>query len=360
MAEASDKYREMGTGATVTEIILGEALLPITHPSQSQELPRSDWLWQPIEWGWSDITQSVLSSCGIVGNMLVIMVLFQRRAARISTDTLIGALAVADFLTSLLIFPQPKPVRVPLTFLGHAACKIVRSAVFMWISINASVFTLTAISVERYIAIVHPLHFKRWMTPRRTVVLILMIWLLSLGLKCRSFAVTVVDATSGRCIVTYPSPESRTYFAFQELVTMFLIPIATMLVTQCLIARSLRRDVRRFDADLQSSGPSAKLLLARKKVITLVLIVVLIFVICWTPDGIAYMALGLQLVGPDFLFSTPYNLFVNIAFFNSCVNPMVYLIRYPQFRVALKELFSRRSTEMIKAPVFGQDERQFQ
>ncbi|XP_071478003.1 nociceptin receptor-like [Diadema antillarum] len=327
-----------------------------TVPYQTQAFQESEWVWQPMEWRWSDITQSVLSSCGIVGNMLVIMVLFQRRAARISTDTLIGALAVADFLTSLLIFPQPKPVRVPLTFLGHAACKIIRSAVFMWISINASVFTLTAISVERYIAIVHPLHFKRWMTPRRTVVLILMIWLLSLGLKCRSFAVTVVEATSRRCIVNYPSPESRTYFAFQELFTMLLAPVAIMLFTQVLVARALRRDFLRLEANRQNSGQSAKLLLARKKVITLVLIVVLIFVICWTPDSIAYLALGLQLLDPDFLFSTPYNLLVNIAFFNSCVNPMVYLIRYPQFRVALKELFSCRSTARVKGPIFGQDE----
>lgn len=86
---------------------------------------------------------------GIVGNILVIFVIFNDKKMRKSlTNMLIVNLAVADSI--IMVFGIPEIVQFMLDrgwILGEAMCKIQRSVLVM--SLYVSVLTLVALCIER-------------------------------------------------------------------------------------------------------------------------------------------------------------------------------------------------------------------
>ena len=134
------------------------------------------WSWYPMSWPWTSILRLNSAIIGIVGNAIVIIVVFNRRVSKNSTDILIGSLAVADLLSSIAIIPVPRIKYVPSTWLGEVYCRVVNGQIFMWFFVNVSIFILTAISVERYVAVIYPFTFRRIFSMRRTTVYIILIW----------------------------------------------------------------------------------------------------------------------------------------------------------------------------------------
>jgi thyrotropin-releasing hormone receptor len=91
----------------------------------------------------------VISLIGIVGNVLVIYVIFSDPKMRTSkTNMLITNLAIADFL--ILILGIPEIVQFMMNrgwLLGPVLCKTHRTVLVA--SLYASVLTLVALSIER-------------------------------------------------------------------------------------------------------------------------------------------------------------------------------------------------------------------
>lgn len=319
--------------------------------------PPADWLWDPVTWSWWEILQTVFALLGVVGNLLVMVVLFQRRASRRPADTLIGALAAADLLTSLFMFPHSTPRKVPGTFFGNFVCKLFKSSALLWISCSASIFTLTAISIERCIAVVYPLRAKRLLTRRRVVISIVVIWLCSVMFVGPEFVFHIVEPRSHNCIFQYQSTVAQEIYGIFVISVFFLIPSFVMLIVYILIVATLHKQALRFPQGLRNhhASPACKTLRAKKRAVKLLFIIVAMYVICWAPNTFAYLAVSIHWVGASFVYSPPYEGLVALAFFNSCVNPIIYSIRCPEFRKALLEIFTQEPTLTNRAPLFGQD-----
>nr|XP_054757266.1 uncharacterized protein LOC129263379 [Lytechinus pictus] len=146
----------------------GDKVQTVTLESSASAYDESSdsvpWRWHYPTWSWWQLVQLTSSVLGVVGQMLVMLVIWQRRAMNRSADTLIGALAVADFLTSILILPLPVAVSVPSTLLGEIYCRFIFNGFFMWLAVGASIHTLALISVERLIAVMYPILFNRSVT----------------------------------------------------------------------------------------------------------------------------------------------------------------------------------------------------
>ncbi|XP_071487053.1 trace amine-associated receptor 9-like [Diadema antillarum] len=231
-----------------------------------------------------------MSILGIVGNLIVILVIFQRRNICRSTDALIGALAVADFFTSVFMVPLPTPLRVPGTWLGDFYCKVVYSEMLRWISVDASIFILALIPIERYIAIAQPLHFKRLVTRQRVNKAVAVTWLVAF--LANIFEFFVAGAKGDMCTEVFHSQLAQIVTGCMLFLVQFLIPAFIMLLAQALTALVLHRQSRRSlgeDSSCHKSNPSAKYLVARKRVLKILFLVVAVFFISWTPTQTAYL-----------------------------------------------------------------------
>ncbi|XP_041474421.1 QRFP-like peptide receptor [Lytechinus variegatus] len=303
--------------------------------------------WSPMDWSWSVILQLISAILGILGNLLVIVVLFNRRKKNRSTDTLISCLAVADFLTSVMLIPNPSPTYIPNTWLGELYCRFVFTQSLLWASITASTYLLISISVERYIAVVYPLHVKRLITRRRISNLICLIWILSVLSLLFVFFVHSVDAFTNKCKEQYLNRYTKLIIAYYWFCLRLVVPCFAMLITQVLIARKLSHqsnNAQGMTTHLSKSNPMPSLhIVARERILKMMVIVILVYFICWTPNQIAYLGYNIGWVPESYLNSDLHSMLTVLGFYNSCANPIIYAVRYPEFKEALKDMVTRNS-----------------
>jgi prolactin releasing hormone receptor len=116
---------------------------------------------------------------GILGNMTVIIYAIFTNKEKTATSYLVGNLALADLLVCLTFYPI-WIIEFILTILNIDSdqdlfCKLSRSTI--WSLLFASVNTLLAIIIDRYLYIVKPLKYPLIVTKRRVFLAISGIWL---------------------------------------------------------------------------------------------------------------------------------------------------------------------------------------
>eukprot|EP00057_Strongylocentrotus_purpuratus_P001467 XP_001199195.1 PREDICTED: rhodopsin, GQ-coupled-like [Strongylocentrotus purpuratus] len=205
-----------------------------------------------------------------------------------------------------------------------------------------------SISVERYIAVVYPLHFKRLITRRRVSTLIVIIWVLSVLTQLFTFFAHSVDTFTNTCKDQYINHLTQIIVAFYWFCLLLVVPCLTMLITQVLIARKLSHRSNQFRG--MTNSPNGKQtpsfhIVARNRVLKMMLIVILIYLVCWTPNQIAYLGYNIGWVPEYYLNSPVHSMLTFLGFYNSCANPIIYAARYPEFREAFKEMLNCNSTK---------------
>ncbi|XP_071490702.1 allatostatin-A receptor-like [Diadema antillarum] len=305
------------------------------------------WSWGAMTWAWYVICELLIAILGITGNVLVIAVVFSRRSKSRSTDILVGNLAIADFVTSILLIPYPKLNFIPNTWTGELFCKVFEGEYLMWTTVTASIYTLVAVSLDRFFAVVYPIHFKRFAIRRLVNLIVCLVWVGSCVLMLRVFLSNTTGVIVGKCVFQPSTRNLEVAYGIYVFVVEFALPTVLMLATQTVIARSLKREGARFTS---SESTASFHQIARSRVLTLTFTVVLIYVICWAPDQIAYLSFNLGLISPSFIRSPVSRITTAIAICNSCVNPIVYTLRHPQFREAVKDFFGNQTKR--NTPIF--------
>ncbi|XP_038076837.1 allatostatin-A receptor-like [Patiria miniata] len=291
-----------------------------------------------LPWDWFWIVQLVLALVGLLGNSLVIMVYLKKLRVRSNSNKLIALLALADLLTSVAAIPLPTLSYVPLTAAGRVYCKLIHSRVIMWISIVASVFTLTLLSVERFFAVVYPVRHKIVFSKPRLKRFVAAVWISAVILNCGSFYIPDVGEQNF-CVLLWPSPAYQAFHGLTLFIVEFVIPVAVMVVSHYFAVRGLKRQAQSLLARNKSkTSPAFSLLQSRGRVIRMVLIVVVTFIICWAPDQIGFLILNFGGLSPEYFSSLTYRAFTVLAFLNSCINPAIYIGLNKNFRAAVGQL----------------------
>ncbi|XP_050402595.1 orexin receptor type 2 isoform X2 [Patella vulgata] len=274
---------------------------------------------------------------GLVGNALVWFSVWRNPRMRSPTNIFLVNLALADFLVILICLP-PTVIAdyMGMWILGTAMCKVI--SYLQKVSVFVSVLTLTAISLERWMAICRPLWFRQ--TSLRSRRIMVVIWIVSLGVAIPDLvAMTTLKAyaPTGKVIICGPwwnklQEKINILFMF---VVFYVIPLLIMTFTYAKVALCLWRSASSKD-DIESAAasvPRAQLMLRRKKA-KMLIVVVMIFAICYLP---VYMLFILKCTGVRITIShDAFKLIVLTAhwlcYFNSAINPAIYNFMSCTFR----------------------------
>ncbi|RZC41494.1 7tm 1 and/or 7TM GPCR Srsx domain containing protein [Asbolus verrucosus] len=127
---------------------------------------------------------SVVIVVVIVGNTLVILAVITTKRLRTVTNCFVMSLALADWLVGVFVMPPA----VANTLMD--AWKLGRTLCDIWVSLDillctASILSLCAISVDRYLAVTQPLSYsKRRRSKKLASFMIFVVWLSSAFITC--------------------------------------------------------------------------------------------------------------------------------------------------------------------------------
>ncbi|XP_041469679.1 substance-P receptor-like [Lytechinus variegatus] len=284
----------------------------------------------------------VIMALGIAGNSMVIGVVWSNRAMRTPTNYYIVSLAVSDLL--VITFDMPLKLveytaDVDLAMFSTGLCSFaafVNPAV-----VFTSIWTLVAISIDRYLVIIHPLKARSFNTRSRALRTIVIIWLAPLVILSPYFYPYEVlryhfqsemglirrGICSDRFFDISPA-FSKAYNLFLFGV-LFLVPVILLGFTCGSISKrlmSLNEDEKMLKNSVRKEDAS------RRKVAKMVLIVVLCFFICWFPFFLVSMLGQFTTIlhEENYIFTL---LLVHLfGFANSFMNPVIYALMSQAFR----------------------------
>lgn len=193
---------------------------------------------------------------GVLGNSMVIAVLARRKAgqARSTTNIFILNLSVADLSYLLFCVPfQSTIYMLPTWVLGAFICKFIHY--FFTVSMLVSIFTLSAMSVDRYVAIVHARRASSIRVGRHAALGVALIWLLSLVMAAPvAHYQSIVEREDNTtfCWEVWPDHHRKVYVMW-TFVFGYLLPLTLISVCYAKVgARRWREPSRAFLADFQS------------------------------------------------------------------------------------------------------------
>jgi len=118
---------------------------------------------------------SLIVAFGLAGNVLVIVVICINQQMRSTTNILILNLAIADLLFIIICVPFTAAFYVlPQWPFGIVWCKIIQYMIY--VCAYASVYTLVLMSLDRYLAVVHPIYSIPYRTQQNTIWILLCLW----------------------------------------------------------------------------------------------------------------------------------------------------------------------------------------
>ncbi|XP_033636123.1 trissin receptor-like [Asterias rubens] len=294
------------------------------------------------------IYQTLVGIIGILGNGLVCVVIWKTPAMQNRTNAFIFHQAVIDFLGSTMILLKsevPVPDPIPDNALGVFLCHVWYTFILFFFFVLSS-FNLLILTMERYFAIVHPFKyqvtFSSW--PHLKVGLAMaMCWVCAIAIK--SYLLFIYDEQDGVCA---PVVRSQV-LGILTLVLQYVLPVTVMLFAYIRIGVEMKRGAARVGptsvAEHSASGSNVpsmaeSLLQARRNTFKMLLIVFITFLVCWTPNQVLFFAynIGFYVDFENWLFL----LSVAMVATNSCVNPMIYGLKYRQFRKGLREMVCGR------------------
>ncbi|KFP87950.1 C-C chemokine receptor type 8, partial [Acanthisitta chloris] len=233
-------------------------------------------------------------------------------------------LAISDLL---FVFSLPFLVQYTIvsqwTF-GNSMCKVISSVYF--IGFYSSVFFITIMSIDRYLAIVQSIYALRIRTTAHGVITSLVLWAVAIlaSVPDLIFSQEIYENNQVKCSLHYPDGNSgwKTFSNFEVNVLGWLIPVGVLIFCYHRILKNLQQ------CHTQN----------KYKAIKLVFIVVIVFFLFWTPINIVLLLDSLRnlYIIDDCQTSQRLGLALELAeafsFIHCCLNPIIYAFVGEKFR----------------------------
>uniref|UniRef100_A0A4Y0BN57 G_PROTEIN_RECEP_F1_2 domain-containing protein n=1 Tax=Anopheles funestus TaxID=62324 RepID=A0A4Y0BN57_ANOFN len=284
---------------------------------------------------------------GLVGNSFVIAVVFRAPRMRTVTNFFIVNLALADVLVIVFCLPATLMSNIFVPWmLGWLMCKTV--PYIQGVSVAASVYSLIAVSLDRFLAIWWPL--KLQITKRRARFMIVCIWIIALSSTVPwalffELVPIIPEAPDIKlCVEVWPpGTDGALYFLLANLVACYLLPMTLITICYILIwIKVWRRSIPGDSKDAQMDRMQQK---SKIKVVKMLVVVVILFVLSWLPLYVIFarIKLGGALESSEeelLQIATPIAQWLGAS--NSCINPILYAFFNKKYRKGFAAIIRSR------------------
>lgn len=287
------------------------------------------------------LMNSVSSLVTIVGNLLVIPALWKSSSLNMSMKVLFLNLAMSDLAVGLLA--QPMWVVITCLMLktaqngGHNfdfLCPITMTLFWFFLVLfaSSSLLSVTAVALDRFLAVSLHLRYSELITPRRLLVTIVLLW--------------ITSAISAMIFILLPN--------YNDMVAVSLEVSGLLLTTVAYVQifRIAQRHRNQIQSHLQAHCNNQAVNMARLKKSTFnAFYVFVIFVFCWLPSLTTFIVK--EAWSSHNVDLSVANYFAGfIVFLHSSINPLIFCWRYREIRRKVVDILKKTFT---KEPLERQD-----
>ncbi|KAL7876269.1 hypothetical protein AOLI_G00112320 [Acnodon oligacanthus] len=275
---------------------------------------------------------SVVFVVSLVGNCLVMYVIIRYTKMKTATNIYIFNLAVADALVTTTIPFQSADYLLNSWPFGEVVCKVFISIDYY--NMFTSIFTLTMMSVDRYVAVCHPVKALDFRTPVKAKIINILIWVVSsaAGIPAMVLGSTQTNNGTTECALQFPDPYIYWDTLMKICVFIFAFVAPLIIITVCYTQMVMRLKSVRL---LSGSREKDRNL---RRITRLVLVVVAVFVVCWTPIHIFILVKALAPGVPETTaVMGAYFFCVALGYTNSSLNPILYAFLDENFKRCFRD-----------------------
>ncbi|XP_074930634.1 substance-P receptor isoform X1 [Phalacrocorax aristotelis] len=291
--------------------------------------------WQVALWA---VAYALIVVVSVVGNVVVMWIILAHKRMRTVTNYFLVNLAFAE--ASMSAFNTVVNFTYAIHnewYYGLLYCKF--HNFFPIAAVFASIYSMTAIALDRYMAIIHPLQPR--LSATATKVVIGVIWLLAFLLAFPQGYYSVMEELPGRlvCLVEWPEHSTNVYgktYHFCMTILIYFLPLLVIGCAYTVVGVTLwASEIPGDNSDRYHEQVSAK-----RKVVKMMIIVVCTFALCWLPYHIYFT---LQYFNPEWylqkFIQQVYLAIMWLAMSSTMYNPIIYCCLNDRFRVGFKHAF---------------------
>ncbi|XP_067832663.1 thyrotropin-releasing hormone receptor [Heptranchias perlo] len=315
----------------------------------------------------------LICGAGIMGNVMVVLVVLTTKHMRTPTNCYLVSLAIADLVVLVVAgLPNVTNTIYGSWIYGYTGCLGI--TYLQYLGINVSSCSITAFTIERYIAICHPIKAQFICTTSRAKKIILLVWVFTSVYCVMWFFLLDIkqniykDMTVVACDYRVPRKFYLPIY-FLDFFLFYVAPLVLATVLYWLIGRILflnpipidptesskrRRSVSAHPeltlktADSKISSSTAT---SRRQVTKMLAVVVILFALLWMPYRTLVVInsfLNQPITNPWVL------LFCRVCIYlNSAVNPVIYNLMSQKFRAAFRKLCKCEEKRPEKAAAYS-------
>ncbi|XP_031565872.1 5-hydroxytryptamine receptor 2B-like [Actinia tenebrosa] len=284
----------------------------------------------PTSLSYASASLSILIALtSIAGNLLVILAVLvdPNKDLRSPFNYFVINLAFADLIVGCVVAPISAIFH---TYEGLGVRMIVPIKVLhltFFITCTASLLSLAALTVDRYLAITSPLEYRTKLSTSRVIIASVAIWIFAVGFS-------FIYLKSGYILYTF-------VFAHTTIVFTFMV----LLFTYLKIFSSFRSQVQHWEnlaETTEENQASQRAMKWEKKITKTFLIVLALFMACYVPSCIFVYIMNLCTRCSCVLVHVSRDLQIMFVMANSSMNPFVYGWRLENYRRAFKRILTCR------------------
>ena len=289
------------------------------------------------------LSQALLCIIILCGNSMTILAVWKFTRLQTVTNKFVTSLALCDITVGLLL-PYYMAFHVKPSLWKNIYACVAQFSLFV-ASNAASLTCLLMVSLDRYIAVVYPLHYHTYLSPRNTKIM-----LSTIGIN--GIALGIFTATAGLTSNKLKEGLSCDYatdvFDLVGIIGLccsglfFLFIVFLMYSRIFWVARKHRRTIQ---VQENHRGKTMNTKRENKTAVTLAIVVGLFFA-CWFPMNVVFMMMGLG-IKTSFIKSL-YQPCIIVAVTNSAMNPFIYGWRNKEFKQAYIKIIRCKTSETLQ------------
>uniref|UniRef100_A0AAY4CV00 G-protein coupled receptors family 1 profile domain-containing protein n=2 Tax=Denticeps clupeoides TaxID=299321 RepID=A0AAY4CV00_9TELE len=274
----------------------------------------------------------------VLGNLLVVISVCHFKELHTPTNLLILSLALSDALVGGFVMPFHFVWLIEsFWYFGMTACKLY--SFFTFYIPTVSVYNVTLIAVDRYIALVDPLLYPTRVSLNSIITVIPLIWAVSFFynitvLYCNGILTDLCQSCSGECI------SLGEVWCIIDFVVVFVFPCSTIIIIYIKIFAIVKKHTSAINSQKDERVPNKKdSAKSERKAAKVLCVLVGVFLICMIP---CYITSFLSKNVSSQLFNNMLNYVLSLLYLNSSINPIIYALFYPWFKKSIKMIVTLR------------------